>query len=247
MTRSAQGGRVGGAGGAAASSSPDRSTRRRIEEAALSLFAAKGFEATGIREIADRAGVASSALYHYVGSKDELLVEIMTSSMIQLIRTASQALEVAHDAPTQLAALVRTHVGFHAADPLRSRVSDDELRALTVEARARVMALRDRYEQLWIDVLERGVRAGSFRLSHDKITRLALLEMCNGVVHWYSPEGPMSPAEVADVMADLALSMVEANLEGRRVVLANLKCQPSTEILELVRRGLDEASELPTG
>jgi AcrR family transcriptional regulator len=57
------------------------STRRRIQDAALQLFAAKGFFATGIREIADRVGVTTAALYHYMGSKDELLIEIMVSSM----------------------------------------------------------------------------------------------------------------------------------------------------------------------
>ena len=35
----------------------------RIEQAALQLFAAKGFAGTGIRDIADRAGLSTAALY----------------------------------------------------------------------------------------------------------------------------------------------------------------------------------------
>ena len=68
-------------------------TKQRIEQAALQLFAAKGFEATGIRDIADLAGLSTSALYHYMGSKDELLVAFMVESMTELTRVAHAALE----------------------------------------------------------------------------------------------------------------------------------------------------------
>ena len=53
----------------------------RIMEAALKLFAAKGFEATGIREIAEAVNLSSAALYHYIGTKDDLLFKIMSDSL----------------------------------------------------------------------------------------------------------------------------------------------------------------------
>ena len=53
----------------------------RIMEAALKLFAAKGFEATGIREIAESVNLSSAALYHYIGTKDDLLFKIMSDSL----------------------------------------------------------------------------------------------------------------------------------------------------------------------
>lgn len=220
-------------------------TKRKIEEAALALFAAKGFEATGIREIADRVGIASSALYHHMGSKDELLVTIMTGSMQALLAAAGACLQDAEDPQTRLVALVRMHASFHAEDPLRSRVSDDEIRALTPEPRARVMALRDAYERLWADVIDEGCRRKVFTVRDAKIARLALLEMCNGVIRWYSPAGPMSSAEVADNMADLALSMVNARKGRRRVTVADLDCQPIEGVVRTVRRALGVEPDAP--
>jgi AcrR family transcriptional regulator len=170
------------------------STRRRIQDAALQLFAAKGLFATGIREIADRVGVTTAALYHYMGSKDELLIEIMVSSMTQLIRAAQESIATADEPASELAALVRAHVGYHALDPLRSMVTDDELRAVSGKARAHIMGLRDSYEQLWTATLERGLASDTFHVTDAKITRLALLEMCNGVDRWYSSTGPMGPS-----------------------------------------------------
>ena len=186
-------------------------TKQRIEQAALQLFAAKGFEATGIRDIADRAGLSTSALYHYMGSKDELLVAFMVESMTELTRVARAALDGAEDPAAQLAALVRAHVGFHTLDAQRSLVADDELRALSDAAFTKVMQLRDGYERLWAETLERGRRGAVSLASRDaRITRLALLEMCNGVARWYSDRGPKHPAEIAESFADLALAMVGA-------------------------------------
>jgi AcrR family transcriptional regulator len=225
---------------ASGGASPGQATRRRIQDAALQLFAAKGFFATGIREIADRVGVTTAALYHYMGSKDELLIEIMVSSMTQLIRAAEESLATADEPAAELAALVRTHVSYHALDPFRSMVTDDELRAVSGKPRVHIMELRDSYERLWAGTLDRGLTSGTFQMADAKITRLALLEMCNGVDRWYSSTGPMGPSDVADVFADLALAMVGARRNGRPVRLKNLACAPTEQIVKIAQRSLQE-------
>ncbi len=85
---------------------------------------------------------------------------------------------------------MRAHVGFHTLDAQRSLVADDELRAVSDAAFTKVMQLRDGYERLWAETLERGARSGEFSFADARITRLALLEMCNGVARWYSDRGP---------------------------------------------------------
>lgn len=47
-------------------------TRRRIEEAAVSLFAEEGIDAISIRRIAERAGVSQGAMYNHYAAKDDL-------------------------------------------------------------------------------------------------------------------------------------------------------------------------------
>jgi AcrR family transcriptional regulator len=217
-------------------------TKQRIEQAALQLFAAKGFEATGIRELADRAGLSTSALYHYMGSKDELLVAFMVESMTELTKVTAAALAGADGPAAQLAALVRAHVGFHTLDAQRSLVSDDELRAVSDAAFTKVMQLRDGYERLWAQTLEDGRRTGEFSFGNPRVTRLALLEMCNGVARWYSDRGPMHPADIAESFADLALAMVGARRDGVPVRTADLPGRPTREILALVEAELRGAS-----
>lgn len=230
---------------AAQSTAVETSTKERIEQAALELFAAKGFEATGIRDIADRAGLSTAALYHYMGSKDELLVAFMVESMTELIRAARAAIDGCDDPAARLAALVRTHVGFHTLDAQRSLVADDELRAVSDVAFTKVMQLRDGYELLWAETLDSGTRSGEFTFSDARITRLALLEMCNGVARWYSDRGPKRPSEIADCFADLALSMVAARRHGQPVRLADLGSRPTAEILAIVEAELRGSTSSP--
>ncbi|MEP7023311.1 MAG: TetR/AcrR family transcriptional regulator C-terminal domain-containing protein, partial [Actinomycetota bacterium] len=176
--------------------------------------------------------------YHYMGSKDELLVAFMVESMTELIRVTSAAMAGAEQPAAQLAALVRAHVGFHTLDAQRSLVSDDELRALSDAAFTKVMQLRDGYERMWAETLERGQRTGEFSFGDARVTRLALLEMCNGVARWYSDRGRMHPAEIADSFADLALAMVAARRDGVPVRAADLPGRPTREILALVEAEL---------
>jgi AcrR family transcriptional regulator len=223
---------------AALADSAGFSTKERIEQAALQLFAAKGFEATGIRDIADRAGLSTAALYHYMGSKDELLVAFMVESMTELTRAARAALDGCEEPAAQLAALVRTHVGFHTLDAQRSLVADDELRAVSDAAFTKVMQLRDGYERLWAETLALGARTGEFSFGDARLTRLALLEMCNGVARWYSDRGPKSPAQIADCFADLALSMVGARRDSGAIRLADLRFRSTRDTLALVESEL---------
>src|SRR5260370_13687102 len=149
-----------------------------------------------------------------MGGKEDVLVEFMVESMTELTRVAHAALDGAEDPAAQLAALVRTHVGFHTLDAQRSLVADDELRAVSDAAFTKVMQLRDGYERLWARTLESGARSGEFTFVDARITRLALLVMCNGVARWYSDRGPNHPAQIAYCFADLALAMVGARLDG---------------------------------
>jgi len=53
----------------------DRDTRRRVLEAAGPIFAARGFEATSVRDICDRAGANVSAVNYHFRNKEQLYVE----------------------------------------------------------------------------------------------------------------------------------------------------------------------------
>ena len=134
-------------------------TGDRIHRAAVRLFATHGFAGTGIRKIADEAGVTVASLYHYVGTKEELLERMMEESMSQLLMPARQ---VTGDPVQRLSALVDLHVRRHARASQLCRVGDTELRSLSRASRTRVLALRDEYQEIWRDTVTAGVATGDF-------------------------------------------------------------------------------------
>jgi AcrR family transcriptional regulator len=182
-------------------------TSERVQDAALRLFAERGYHGTGIRQLADAAGLSSASLYHYMGTKEELLVAIMRGSLTQLLDAAEDA-ATARDPEERLVALVELHVRTHASAPERTRVVDDEVNALSPEARAEVVDLRDRYETLWQTTLDDGAEGGAFRVRSTPVVRRALLEMCSGVARWWAPGGDLDLDALAAEYAALALRLV---------------------------------------
>lgn len=55
-----------------------------IMEAALELFYHKGYDAVGIQEIVDKAGITKPTLYHYFGSKYGLLETLLNTEFEEL-------------------------------------------------------------------------------------------------------------------------------------------------------------------
>lgn len=215
-------------------------TELRLFTSATDLFATRGFFGVGIREIATACGFTVASLYHYVGSKEELLERIMTRALLAFTAGAKRALESSNDPTEQLAGLVEMNVLFHATNPRTARVVDKEMDALKPEARARVIAIRDDYERRWSEVIAAGVDAGQFRVPHVNLARLALLGMCAEVAYWYSPSGPLKKTELRDHFVDMALALVGARPERRPPRLLQ-----EPEIDTLAIESVDQPSPTP--
>ncbi len=179
-----------------------------VQRAAVDLFSRRGFEATGIRELGAAVGLNSATLYHYAGGKQEVLAEIMRLCLDELLACGRAALASATDPMEQLAALIASHVGISALNPRTALVTDQEMRALAAERRTALMGVRDDYEALFAAVLTRGAKRRMFRLVDAGLTRLALLEMCNGVAHWYRPGGRLSVEDVQRRFVELGARLV---------------------------------------
>lgn len=203
-----------------------------LQRAAVRAFAQKGYSATGIRDIADYAGVTSGALYYHARNKEEILASIMRLGMQTLLDLAEQTMAESTDPAVQLARLVRAHVAVQATNPQTTLIIDREFRSLGAENRTAILALRDTYEDLWARALATGLNTGVFHLPDARIARLALLEMCNGVANWYRPDGPMGMAELQDTFVRLALAMTGVQQPDQYVTdppaeLPRLVCEPA--------------------
>src|SRR5579864_6419477 len=66
-------------------SRPSRQRGEEVYAAALRLFRQKGYHATSMQDIAAAVGLYKGSLYHYIGSKEDLLVEVFERAMGSLL------------------------------------------------------------------------------------------------------------------------------------------------------------------
>lgn len=183
-------------------------TRRRILEAGTALFAERGYAASSMRELAERAGVALSASYYHYPGKRDVLLAIMTEAMDRLERGALEVIALDLPPRERLPALAHAHVRVHLEEPDRARVADGELRALDPRVRAAVVSSRDRYESYFRAVLSDGIEEGCFEAALDvPVVAMAIITMGTAAVDWWRPQGRLSIDETASILSGLAVSM----------------------------------------
>ncbi|MER6991686.1 TetR/AcrR family transcriptional regulator [Saccharopolyspora hirsuta] len=183
-------------------------TQQQVWEAAVRLFAAQGFHGTGIRELADAAQLSPATLYHYMGTKQDLLFSIMRTCLDRLVLAAERVSSDAAQPQAIIASLVHVHVLTHALHRDETTVVDNELGVLDAERRATVVQIRDRYEEFWRRAVADGCERGVFAVPDQRFARMAVLEMCSGVAKWYSPEGEEDLDAIATAHAQLALQLL---------------------------------------
>ena len=181
------------------------STRARIVRVAAELFAARGYDATGIADLLSAAQISRGAFYYHIDSKETLLFEISKAqvdnmnSVARIIAAESGSAE--NKVRTMARSLIR-NISDHRAE---WAVFFRELPALTGERRTEILAARDEYEAYWLHVIQEGAENSEFM----PVTPLhvkGILGMLNYTYLWIDPHGKFSPEELADTFTGLLLN-----------------------------------------
>jgi len=91
-----------------------RQTRAAITDAALELFRSRGYEATTMRAIAERAGVSTGNAYYYFSSKEELIQEFYARSHAEHLAASRPVLDRERDFTARLRGTLRALVDVQA-------------------------------------------------------------------------------------------------------------------------------------
>lgn len=178
--------------------------RREIVAEAAVLFDRDGYHAVGVEQIAEAVGIRKPTLYHYVSSKDELLTRIH-EEFIDLLLERQAARPDGGPAADELRAVMSDVLELMETHRGHVRVFFEHHRELPDEARHEIRRKRDRYQAGVERAIACGVASGELRPADPRLTALAFFGMCNWAYQWYSPDGPLTVEEIADVFADLLL------------------------------------------
>ncbi len=184
-------------------------SRGVILNEALRLFAERGYGSASIRDIAKLVGIKGASLYSHFPSKAHVLAELLKIGHEEHFRRMQDALRTATPDPqSQLVALVRAHVCAHAEFAMLAVVSSTEIHALPTEFAPPILALRHQSEMLLLDIIQRGVNLGVFRVPDVHLAMTAIGAMGLRVAHWYAPDNDKTPEQIAEVYAEFACRLL---------------------------------------
>src|SRR5882757_10576107 len=179
-------------------------TQAKIITVAAELFAKQGYHATGVAELGRVVGLGAGALYHHIGSKEELLLTIVRAHLEDMHVFGTGVLAAEGTAVWQLHELARNHMRLVAHRRTELLVMLRELDSLTGQRRADMLALRDAVEDVWNEVVRRGVEAGELTDLDPMFVKVVLGAM-NYSLFWFQPDGSETPEQMADRILDMVL------------------------------------------
>jgi len=173
-------------------------------------FAERGYGSASIRDIAQRAAVSLSALYHYYGGKQELLYALLDEGMDVYDQACEHALARVGDDPAErLEALVEALIRFRCGPRGSSQLELTEGRSLNPEQHAALRVRQAVATTRFRDVVADGVARGLFLTPQPDDARRMIIAACNAIAQWYRPGGPTPVEELIDRYVGLALTVVE--------------------------------------
>lgn len=188
---------------------PDsKDTKAEIRKSALRLFAERGYNAVSMRDLADAVGMRQGGLYNHFEGKQALLSDLMETHMVELLDALDTAMAGTNGTRVRLEAFVRHHVSHHLNYPDDVFLAYMEIRSLDSDNRAKIIALRNRYEHVLRKILEDGRTEGLFRIGDAAVHARMLLAMMTGVTVWYRDNGRLSRNEVVELYLGAALQSV---------------------------------------
>ena len=181
---------------------------------AVAVFNERGYEATSMDELAQRAGVTKSAIYHHVPGKEELLRLAVDRALDGLFAVTREPGATTGPAIGRLEHVVRGSVRVLAAELpfvtllLRVRGNTDVERA--------ALERRREFDRVVSDLVRAAEEEGSVRPDVDPslIGRL-LFGTVNSLAEWYRPGGPLSADDLADALVATTFDGLRTGLTAR--------------------------------
>jgi len=137
--------------------------REAILNAAIKVFAKKGFHNSRISDVAKEAGVAEGTIYLYFENKDHLLLSVFSRKMASFVKELRNLISSIDSPKDKLRAIVEYHFDYLNKDPSLALVVQIELRGCSAFMRGGASPELKAYLNSIEEVLEEGKRRRIFR------------------------------------------------------------------------------------
>jgi AcrR family transcriptional regulator len=181
------------------------SRREEIVAAAARTFAAQGYAAVGMRDVAEAIGIRGASLYHHFASKEEILYAVCLTVTEEPNEQNLPLLDAPGTPSQRLAALVRAHLEHLHRRQVEYVVGRHELASLTPEHRVVIDDHRRYYQRRVRAVVAAGATSGEFAVPDPRLAAFAICDMLNGIGNWFHDGGELALSDVVAGYVDLII------------------------------------------
>ena len=183
---------------------------QQIIDAAVRVFARKGYYNARVSDIAKEAGIAAGTIYLYFRTKDDILVTLFREKMTEFVGTVRKAIADEPDAVAKLRRLIHLHFELLEGRPELAEVVQVEQRQGQKFFRGASAHEISSYFALIRSVLEEGVAEGRLRptLPVKIATKTLFGAMDQMATSWVLGKRGYQLADTADAVADIFLQGV---------------------------------------
>lgn len=197
--------------------------RREVLNAAVDVFARQGYRATSMQDIATKLKVGKASLYHYVESKEAMLVQLYEEVLRENVSEARGIVESEASPLGAIREVIVHRVVYTCRNQRLLRIFFQEEAELPPRKRSQLITVRREYEDMIISLVEQAHERGQIaRPVHPRILVNTMLGAANWVYKWYDPRGDLTPEQLGHEIADILLAGVihasDPEREGRALI-----------------------------
>src|SRR5690606_16748525 len=144
----------------------------------------------------------------HFSSKQAVLETVYEQSASRLRANIEAVVASDQPVPDKLAGLLREFTLEHIDRQVTSGVYLQEEKNRAESLLNRLREIERSFNDLLAGLVAQGCEEGHFHVSQPKLAALSIAGMVRWVHRWYSPDGPLSPEELADEIAQLGLNLV---------------------------------------
>lgn len=179
--------------------------RERIIRTAISLFAARGFRGTSIRDIANAMHMSISNIYHYFGNKEGLLVAILEHASEGLVRQLNEVRLMDLPARERFRTLLETHLRLSHQNNDQGKIFALDEEHLSPEGDRINRQIQRKILDIYREALSELQKEGAVTGRSLTVLAFDILGVINWQLRWYRPEGSLSFEQVSDEIVSFIL------------------------------------------
>ena len=186
------------------------STKQNIRQTAEKLFRERGYAAIGMRELAKEVGIEAPSIYNHYKGKDDILREICFEIADKFFAAFEEAEKTDEKPSKKIKAVIKAHINVIAENIEASEVFFQEWMFLEEPNLSKFKKLRHEYEQLFRDVIEKGIKRGDFKKGNSKLVVFTIFSALNATYDLYKSTERLTQEEIAEEISNLLLKGLKA-------------------------------------